>query len=249
MPLRSSLIWMRSPAFRNESSRRRCESTSKSNSMDGKICGSGWKVTSVPVLSVVPIASSALVGLAAAIGLAPDLAVAPDLELEPLGERVHHRDADAVQAARDLVGPVVELAAGVQRGHHDLGGGALLGRMLVDRDAAAVVGDGDAAVLVDDRRRSPCSSRRRPRRPSCRRPRRRGGAGPRDRWSRCTSRGACGPVRGPRAPRWHWRRSSPVRSLSATSDLTGGCGARSRAGRAGPSEWRRLRRRRRVPDA
>jgi hypothetical protein len=47
--------------------------------------------------------------LAAAIGLAPHRPAAPDLELELLGQRVHHRHADAVQAARDLVGAVVEL--------------------------------------------------------------------------------------------------------------------------------------------
>jgi hypothetical protein len=43
------------PAFRNESSRRRCESVSKLNSIDGKISVSGRKVTRVPVRSVVPI--------------------------------------------------------------------------------------------------------------------------------------------------------------------------------------------------
>ena len=103
----------------------------------------------MPVLSVVPIDSSGDFGYAALIELAPDLAVAPDLERELRGERVHHRDADAVQTARDLVGAVVELAAGVQGGHHHLGGGLALGDVHVDRDAAAVVGDGDAVVLVD----------------------------------------------------------------------------------------------------
>src|SRR5262245_15591115 len=50
------------------------------------------------------------------------LAVAPDGELEPGRERIHHRDADAVQAARDLVGILVELTAGMELGHDDLGG-------------------------------------------------------------------------------------------------------------------------------
>ena len=118
--------------------------------MVGKICASGRKVTFVPVRSVVPIGGERRLGYAALVALAPDLAVALDLELEPLGERVHHRDADAVQAARDLVAVLVELPARVQRGHHDLGGGALLAGVLVDRDAAAVVHDGDAVVVVDD---------------------------------------------------------------------------------------------------
>ena len=71
--------------------------------------------------------------------------------MEPLGERVDDRDADAVQAAGDLVAAAVaELAAGVQRGQHDLGRGPFLFLQFVDRDAAAVVGDGAAVVRVED---------------------------------------------------------------------------------------------------
>ena len=45
------------------------------------------------------------------------------LEVEPLRQRVDDRDADAVQAAGDLVAAAVaELAAGVQDGQHDLDG-------------------------------------------------------------------------------------------------------------------------------
>ena len=81
------------------------------------------------------------------------LAVAPDLELEHGRERVHHRHADAVQAARHLVGVVVlalaEFAAGVQLRHHHLGRrDALLG-MDVGGDAAAVVAHGAGAVGVE----------------------------------------------------------------------------------------------------
>jgi hypothetical protein len=58
-----------------------------------------------------------------------------------------------VQAAGYLVAVLVELAAGVQHAHDDLGGAAL-GLVLVvhldaDRDAAAVVGDRDRVVGVD----------------------------------------------------------------------------------------------------
>ena len=88
---------------------------------------------------------------AALVGLRPDVAVARDLEVEPLGERVDDRHADAVQAARDLVAAAVaELAAGVQHGQDDLGRRALLLLVHVDRDAAAVVGDRDAVVRVQD---------------------------------------------------------------------------------------------------
>ena len=69
----------------------------------------------------------------ALVALRPDVAVAPHLEIEPLGERVHDRDADAVQSARNLVAPAIaELAAGVKHRQHDLGGGALLLLVHVD---------------------------------------------------------------------------------------------------------------------
>ena len=77
------------------------------------------------------------------------LAVAVDLEHEPLGQRVDDGDADAVEAAGDLVAVAAELAAGVEHGEHDLGRALALvraGRVRVDRDAAAVVVDAAAAV-------------------------------------------------------------------------------------------------------
>jgi len=79
------------------------------------------------------------------------LAVAPDGEAQPLGERVHHRHADAVQAARHLVAVGVELAAGVQLGHHDLGRRALHLVVVLDagRNAAAVVEHRDRVVGMD----------------------------------------------------------------------------------------------------
>jgi hypothetical protein len=89
------------------------------------------------------------VGVAALVGLAPYLSVAPDLQLEVVRQRVHDRDADAVEAARDLVAVFVELSAGVQRGHHHLGGGAMLLGMEIDGDPPPVVHHGDAVVVVD----------------------------------------------------------------------------------------------------
>ena len=53
-----------------------------------------------------------------------------------------------MQTARHLVAVVVELAAGVQHGHHDFGG-RLAARVKVDRNAAAVVDDRDRAVDVN----------------------------------------------------------------------------------------------------
>ena len=79
-----------------------------------------------------------------------DLPVAVDLDLEPFGESVDNRDTDAVQAAGDLVTVVVEFAAGMQGGHHDLDCRLLLCRVHVDRDAAAVIGYGDIPFLRYD---------------------------------------------------------------------------------------------------
>ena len=89
--------------------------------------------------------------LAALVVLLPDVAVALDLQVQALGEGVDDGDADAVQAARDLVAAAVpELAAGVEDRQHDLGRGAPLFRHRLDRDAAPVVGDRAAVVRMED---------------------------------------------------------------------------------------------------
>ena len=54
-----------------------------------------------------------------------DLAVALDRQPQPLATApLTHETPDPVQAARNLVAVLVELAAGMQLGHHDLGGTA-----------------------------------------------------------------------------------------------------------------------------
>src|SRR5207244_4192208 len=55
----------------------------------------------------------------------------------------------AVQAGGDLVGGVVELGAGADGGQHQLQRRAAGVAVQVDGDAAAVVGDAEAAVDVD----------------------------------------------------------------------------------------------------
>ncbi|MEY9621952.1 hypothetical protein ABH982_005409 [Bradyrhizobium ottawaense] len=86
-------------------------------------------------------------GVSALEGHAVELLAARDLDLEQRGEGVHHGDADAVQAAGGLVDLAVELAARMQRAHDDFERRFLRKFwMRVDRDAAAVVGDGQEAV-------------------------------------------------------------------------------------------------------
>ena len=76
-----------------------------------------------------------------------ELLAARDLDFHALGQRVGDRYADAVQAARGLVDLGVEFAAGVQRAHDHFKRGFFREfRMRVDRNAAAVVVDGDEAV-------------------------------------------------------------------------------------------------------
>jgi hypothetical protein len=78
-----------------------------------------------------------------------------DLHLEPLGDGVHRADADAVESGRDLVARVIELAAGVQDGHHDLRGADVATELLrhvrvnAGGDAAPVVLDGHRPVEMD----------------------------------------------------------------------------------------------------
>ena len=81
--------------------------------------------------------------------LAPDLPVALHVAHEPFRQRVHHRDADPVQAARHLVALAAELAAGMELRQHHRDGRQPLVRHDVDRDAGAVVRDGDRVVRVE----------------------------------------------------------------------------------------------------
>ena len=59
--------------------------------------------------------------------------------LSHVGERIDDRDADAMQAARHLVGVLVEFSAGMELGHDHFGGRDAFAFVDVGRDAAAVV--------------------------------------------------------------------------------------------------------------
>ena len=86
------------------------------------------------------------VGQAALVALYVAFTFTLDGELEPIAEGIDTRDADAMEAARDLVGVVVEFTASVQLGHDDLSGRDSFFFMEVNRDAAAVVRDARRAV-------------------------------------------------------------------------------------------------------
>ncbi len=87
--------------------------------------------------------------LAALELLAVDVAVAAHLGDETLGERVHDRDADAVEAAGDLVAVTAELAAGVELRKYDRERRQALFLHQVDRDARAPILDRDGMVRME----------------------------------------------------------------------------------------------------
>ena len=87
--------------------------------------------------------------LAAGELLPVDLPVPPHLGHEPLGERVHDRDADAVQAAGDLVALPAELPAGVELRQDDCESRQPLVGHEVDRDTGPPILDGDRIVGVE----------------------------------------------------------------------------------------------------
>ena len=174
-------------------------SVAGSNSVRGKIVGSGWKKIVVPVPRAGPSFLSSPVRLALLELHLPLGAVALDGGDELLRQRVDDGGADAVQAAGRLVvaaasricrrrGACVKmissavflcfgcLSTGMPR---PLSPTVMRRAVLVQRD-------------LDLRRRGRSSPRRR----SCRRFPRRGGAGRPSRRRRCTCRGACGRARG-----------------------------------------------------
>ena len=109
-----------------------------------KISGSGWNVTDVPVRSVVADLSGGVLGLALAVFLLPDLAVPVHFGPEVGGQGVDAAHADPVQTGGDLVAVLVEFSAGTNLGHHDLQGTDAFLLVDADRNAPAVVVDGDS---------------------------------------------------------------------------------------------------------
>ena len=190
-PGRSSWNAIARPRFRNAITWSRSITVAARNSISSNTSGSGQNVTVVPVCPRfdAPTFFSGPCGTPGCT--APPRAfsaayswryVVPSRSTSSTScarQRVHDRHADAVQPARHLVAAAAELAARVQRGHHDLGRRlALVLRVLVDRDAAAVVDDAHAAVGEQRDVDAGAVARPSPRRPRCRRPPTRGGAGP-----------------------------------------------------------------------
>ena len=147
---RSSVSEMRRPRVRNAVSRSRCSIVANSKSSVSKISASGRKVIRGAGLAAGGALGERRLRRSARVVLGEREPVAADLDVELLRERVDDGDADAVQAAGDLVAAAVaELAAGVEHGQHDLDRRLALLLHRRDGDAAAVVDDGDRVVRVD----------------------------------------------------------------------------------------------------
>jgi hypothetical protein len=112
-----------------------------------KIVAPGQNVMIVPVFFDAPVLRPCPGACCLGVVLFVLAAVAVDLDVEAVRERVHHRGADAVEAAGDLVALAAELPAGVQHREDHLGRRLpLVLGVVVDRHPAAVVGDATAAA-------------------------------------------------------------------------------------------------------
>ena len=143
-----SVMW--TPELRKASSRSRCSSVSKSNSVNENTFVEGRKVIRVPARS--PDAPATASGASGSPSRKRMKCSSPARQMvmsSRLRERVDHRDADPVQPARHLVRDLVELTAGVELCHDDLGRRDLLLVVEVGGNAAAVVGDRHRAVAVE----------------------------------------------------------------------------------------------------
>src|SRR5690606_32588225 len=70
-------------------------------------------------------------------------------QVEIFRKRVDDRHTDAMETARDLVGRIIELPAGMQDGHDHLGGGTALLRVDIHRNSTAVVSYGNRLVRMN----------------------------------------------------------------------------------------------------
>ena len=80
-------------------------------------------------------------GFALGIGLLPGCTIAPNFQLQFLAQRVHARDANAVQSAGNLISGRIEFSPGVQSRHHYLRRGNFfaIDIHIINRNAAPVI--------------------------------------------------------------------------------------------------------------
>jgi hypothetical protein len=79
-----------------------------------------------------------------------DLPFPPYFEINKFREGVDHGKAYSMKASGDLVATIVKFASSVEFGHHHFHRRTFLLFMDIDRDAAAVISDGDAVIDMND---------------------------------------------------------------------------------------------------
>ena len=137
------------PRLRKANWRRRVASVSKLNSLASMIVVSGLNVILVPVLLDLPVLASGALRNAFLVILFPGGFVAPNFQMEGFRKRVDATDANAMQTAGDFVSIRIKLAAGVEFGQHNLSGRNAFFGMHINRNATAVIDDGDGVIDVD----------------------------------------------------------------------------------------------------
>ena len=77
------------------------------------------------------------------------LAAALHVHLDAGRKRIHDRNADAMKATGNLVTLAAEFAAGMQNGENDLNRRNLFLGVHIDRNATAVIGNGNRVIGMD----------------------------------------------------------------------------------------------------
>ena len=152
----AALVGQRDFETRDSERRVRASATPSRSNLNSvvivKIVGSGTKVMSVPVVFLLLDFADDfefLRGFPALEAHGVNFSVARNLDLEPIGKRVDAFRADAVQTAGVFVSALPEFSAGMQIRQDQLDGRHLEFRMHVDRNAAAVVTNGNRAIHMD----------------------------------------------------------------------------------------------------
>jgi hypothetical protein len=79
-----------------------------------------------------------------------DFSVSPDLQFHEFREGIDHRETHAVKASRDLIALIIKFTSGVEFGHDYFYRRAFLLLVHIDRDATAIISNGDAVIDVNE---------------------------------------------------------------------------------------------------
>jgi hypothetical protein len=89
-------------------------------------------------------------GITPFIHLMVDFAVSPYLQLDEFRKGIDYRETYAVKASRDLIALIIKFASRMEFGHDHFHRRTFLLLVKINRDATAIIPDGDAIVDVND---------------------------------------------------------------------------------------------------